>query len=482
MFRVRSSIVIVASMAAMSGVGAARATVGPDVVVSILGPDLSKYGTRDVGTPGNPRLVTGYAVTTTACNIGDTPAAWIDFNNQHPVIGQNMYRLHNGRFEQIGMSWLKHSFCAADEPSCLFLAPPGSSYGGDLSCATLGLFANDTYSSFLNGQQYTLGPRSEVNAASGVFPYPFTLGWNQLGDCLFKRMQIANADLSPTNYAGARYFCESQYVTSDESMGAIRGNNASYREVLVGSLSNGSSSGGCPTTVQGHNLAFTGPTVTLKPAIEAWKSIDPTVTLAPIDIPGDGRVIVGAKVTQVGEGVWSYEYAVYNHNSHRSIGSMLLPKSSHPSVAITDLGFQAPAYHSGEPFTAAPWTAHVENGSLGWSTTTFAADPNGNAIRWGTLYNFRFRANRAPVTGTITLGLFKPGAEGDPASIRVAGLPVPMDACRADFDGSGGVTIQDLFDFLAAYFSGDVRADINADGGNTVQDVFDYLAAWFQGC
>jgi hypothetical protein len=54
--------------------------------------------------------------------------------------------------------------------------------------------------------------------------------------------------------------------------------------------------------------------------------------------------------------------------------------------------------------------------------------------------------------------------------------------CAADFNQGGTVTVQDLFDFLAAYFSGDIRADINASSALTVQDLFDYLAAYFAGC
>jgi len=54
--------------------------------------------------------------------------------------------------------------------------------------------------------------------------------------------------------------------------------------------------------------------------------------------------------------------------------------------------------------------------------------------------------------------------------------------CPADFNMSGGVTVQDLFDFLAAWFSNDPRADINGVNGVTVQDIFDFLAAWFSGC
>jgi len=55
-------------------------------------------------------------------------------------------------------------------------------------------------------------------------------------------------------------------------------------------------------------------------------------------------------------------------------------------------------------------------------------------------------------------------------------------ACRADFNGSGSVTVQDIFDFLIAYFANDPRADVNSANGVTVQDIFDYLNAYFTGC
>jgi hypothetical protein len=54
--------------------------------------------------------------------------------------------------------------------------------------------------------------------------------------------------------------------------------------------------------------------------------------------------------------------------------------------------------------------------------------------------------------------------------------------CAADFNGSGAVSVQDIFDFLAAYFSQDPRADFNHSGLISVQDIFDFLAAYFAGC
>lgn len=57
-----------------------------------------------------------------------------------------------------------------------------------------------------------------------------------------------------------------------------------------------------------------------------------------------------------------------------------------------------------------------------------------------------------------------------------------VSICTADFNCAGGLTVDDLFDFLAAYFTADPRADLNASGTISVQDIFDYLAAYFVGC
>ncbi|MCC6322231.1 MAG: delta-60 repeat domain-containing protein [Phycisphaerales bacterium] len=54
--------------------------------------------------------------------------------------------------------------------------------------------------------------------------------------------------------------------------------------------------------------------------------------------------------------------------------------------------------------------------------------------------------------------------------------------CPADFNGSGEVSVQDIFDFLEAYFGSNPDADVNDSGDITVQDIFDYLALYFTGC
>jgi hypothetical protein len=67
----------------------------------------------------------------------------------------------------------------------------------------------------------------------------------------------------------------------------------------------------------------------------------------------------------------------------------------------------------------------------------------------------------------------------------------PTTCCPANFNRSGGLSVQDIFDFLAAYFSNCTApanppcyatADFNGSGVISVQDIFDFLAAYFTGC
>ncbi len=133
---------------------------GPDVIVGNL-PEMAQYG--HAGTQ------VGLAVGTDSCNRGTENADWFALpNNDHPVVPQNMYRMssaanNNDRFEQIGQSWLKHTFAAASSNTCGFGC---NGVGGD----HLGSGCSDLYSSGLNAGQTGLGSRAWVNPFSGFFP------------------------------------------------------------------------------------------------------------------------------------------------------------------------------------------------------------------------------------------------------------------------------------------------------------------------
>jgi len=51
----------------------------------------------------------------------------------------------------------------------------------------------------------------------------------------------------------------------------------------------------------------------------------------------------------------------------------------------------------------------------------------------------------------------------------------------ADFNCSGTPTVQDVFDFLAAFFANNLAADFDQSGALTVQDLFSFLEAYFAG-
>jgi hypothetical protein len=57
-----------------------------------------------------------------------------------------------------------------------------------------------------------------------------------------------------------------------------------------------------------------------------------------------------------------------------------------------------------------------------------------------------------------------------------------ITTCTPDFNHSGGLSVQDIFDFLNAWFAGNIAADFNHSGALSVQDIFDFLGAWFAGC
>ncbi len=75
-----------------------------------------------------------------------------------------------------------------------------------------------------------------------------------------------------------------------------------------------------------------------------------------------------------------------------------------------------------------------------------------------------------------------PSGDGVALGSSLFSFTITAPPCAADFNASGTLTVQDIFDFLASWFSGQSAADFNQTGGINVQDIFDFLAAWFTGC
>src|ERR1044071_2389575 len=104
-------------------------------------------------------------------------------------------------------------------------------------------------------------------------------------------------------------------------------------------------------------------------------------------------------------------------NLDRAIQSFSVPLGA--GVNISNIDFHAPPQEPGwandgtfnnQGFSSAPWTVNQVSDSITWNCETFAQNQNANAVRFGTLYNFRFDSSQAPHTTTATVGFFKTGA------------------------------------------------------------------------
>ena len=411
--------------------------VGPGVPNLVPGPDVIVGDVEDVDQQGSNGTQVGLAIGTDSCNNGDQPVNWFALpNTDHPVVPQNLYRMsgganNNDRFEQIGHSWMKHTFLALQDSVCgtCNTSPPCNP--GPQLCPG----CSDPYTSGLNGDQNSIGSRAWVNPFTGAFPSTANNHSGHSHDGVSHRIRTEVDDLNPTLNSGASYFGEAAYVSPHEYAWCQSHptecnmfNNVSYRRFSV--------SGG-PTF---FNFSPVGSTVRMQPAIMAWAATGATVTQYQPDPGNDGIFFVGYKVTGPNNGVWHYEYAIYNENFDNGIQYFDIDVFS--GVNISNVGFHAPPQEPGwandgtfmnQGYSSTPWSFNQQAGSIGWSCETFAQNQNANAIRWGTLYNFRFDAQAPPqLRNAGVVGFFKTGsAILVPIQAPMGGTPTPTATATA---------------------------------------------------
>jgi hypothetical protein len=390
------------------GVSPDAAAPGPDVIVGDL-PSMQQFGSS--GTQ------VGLGVGTTSCNNGDTELDWFALPSvDHPVIPQGLYRMsggasNNDRFEQIGQSWLKHAFTALQNNACGFGCSPAA------NGTHLGVGCSDPYGASLNASQTGLGSRAWVNPFTGAYASTAADHSSHSHNGTSHRILVEAADLDTTQNAGATYYAEAQYVTPHEFVWCQSHpgqcnmyNNASYRQFSVSG-----------TTSFSFNAI--GSTVRMVPAVTAWTG----ATMQTIEpAPGvDGRAFIAYKVTGPVGGIWHYEYAILNQNLDRGIQSFTVPLGC--GINLTNVGFHAPPNHPGfamdgtqnsAGYSNAAWTATQSSNSVTWNSQTFSQDQNANALRWGTMYNYRFDSNRPPQNMYGIVGFYK---SGSPIAVQIQG-------------------------------------------------------------
>lgn len=414
------------------------------------GPDVVYQNVSDISNQGTGVGGVAFSLGTGTCNIGNQNLLWL--GDGTPAVGFNMYRMHDGRLMQIGLSWCKTACCAAAGSGCGLTC---NGQGGNV----LGSGCLDVYGSGWNAIQGNLMARSQINAWTG------TMGSIPAGsgDATWRRLQMPATEI--TGFTSALFFGEGVYVGSDDATSGNRNNNASYRRVLF----------------SGTSPSLTGSTIARSPAITAWRLnglgagvVDPRVNDGIVDVPNEGRFHTACKVTDNGNGTWTYDYAVFNLTSDRSGGSFEVPIPA--GTTVTNIGFHDVNYHSGEAYDNTDWVVDPVGSTIRWhSPQTFAQNANSNALRWGTMYNFWFTANRPPAAGNATLGLFKPHT---PDSVAVPCEVPSVPALPGDLDHDGDVDLSDLSLLLADFGCTSVpcAGDINGDGVTDLGDLAVLLA------
>lgn len=398
------------------------------------------------------------------CNDGTSELDWLTgIGERHPFLNYNLYRLKNGRLEQIGQSWTKHAQGAAQEDAC------GLGCNPHPTADRLGVGCSDTYSAaFSNNTLSFFGPRSEINPWTGSFSYPgshISQGPHSHG-AIDHKMHVRDADLDPSQNSGATYFYECYVLAWDDAdhMDSIA------REPVTVS--------GAPGGTWTFNLG--GNNTMIGPAIQSWPGA--TVISVPANPTNDGRVFLGTKITTNPNGSTHYEYAIYNHDMDRAIRSFAVPFASGSTVA--NIGFHAVASHE-ESYSNAAWATSTALNILAWATQTHATNPLANSIRYGTMYNFWFDCNAAPAAANATLGVFKPGT---PTQFTAATQGPAVVPHPGDITGDSHVNVNDLLAVINTWgpcpppAPGNCLSDISpapaGDGVINVNDLLAVINAW----
>jgi hypothetical protein len=322
-------------------------------------------------------------------NVGVTEVPWISkfsapqppYNNdQHPYLVWNMYRVVDGRLEQIGASGLKHAFLTLNT-NC-----------GCPSGSILWVNCEDTYGVSTNNSTGSLSPRTEITAHTGVWQRCGSIfdpdcdgfqnsppGFSGAGDP--RRLAVPETELQTP---GAQYYFESWYVVRDDNNIF---NGMAYRTVTP--------------TFGGASWSFSPIGVhTNGPVIDAWVnplSPGPNADTERVNT-GRGYVTVAVKTTDLGAGRWRYVYAIANHDFDDMIGTVSVPLPA--GSTVTNVTF-----HDVDRNPKTDWVVDIVPGDhVSWSAPTSPLTPAAFGQDWGMLYTFSFEVDAAPMAqAAITL-------------------------------------------------------------------------------
>ena len=107
-------------------------------------------------------------------------------------------------------------------------------------------------------------------------------------------------------------------------------------------------------------------------------------------------------------------------------------------------------------------------------------------VRWN---RYSLRLNNPSGLGSNVRVRFVAREDGNGDAVEAAmddfSVLIPVcekTPCVGDFNGDSVAGVQDIFDFLAAWFNSSPLTDVDNSGSVSTQDLFTFLASWFAGC
>lgn len=304
--------------------------------------------------------------------------------DQHPYLVWSLYRIHDGRIEQLAVSGAKHAFNTINrncDLSCGYLS-------GDV----LGPGCEDDYGAETNDQNDLMGPRDEIQASRGLF---FSTGsffdpgstgsQTESSEEFENRLLVDPAELE---IEGAEYFVDAWYVIQCD---ADIWNSMGYRQVDPEAGQSG-----------GWEFDFVdkyrdGPVVRewIAEGQEALSShvvmTVPSENLSagcPDGMP-QGHIRVLVNVEDLGDDQYRYRYALQNFDLDRGIERIRLPVGA---------GADADGLATVSPNDSGDW-------AIGRGACQIEIDKDQAGGDWMTLNNFEFDTSAPPVAGTLAVEL-----------------------------------------------------------------------------
>lgn len=376
---------------------------GTGIDVTLIGIGTVAYQGRDTSDPENVRIKAAPSATLKNESEGDVP--WIEkftsLDNypymppdQHPFLVWNMYRISDGRIEQLSASGVKHAFNTINVNCSLSC--------GYIDGSTLAPGCEDVYSSGTNNNNSNQGPRYDIVPSVGLFDscnsfFSPGAGCSQTKSStdFENRLMVPESELSTP---GARYFLDAWYVIQFDTE---IWNSMGYHEI------DPSPSG------DGWSFNLLG-SFTEGPVISEWVtevSPDPMADHVIIQVPNEdpqqpypdnmpqGHLRVLVQVTEVSETRWRYNYAVQNYDFDRNLDRFDIPLPDGAQIFDTYFGDVEIDGEDGDP-----WTVVHSSGVLSFQA------PSNNHLSWFGLYNFELETNVEPTeAGQVTLGVAEAG-------------------------------------------------------------------------